>query len=123
MIALLNNKFVIGGVIVIAVIFAVLFYGKTRYDEGYYNRDLSAQIEMQKLKADLLEAKDKELNRQLAANNQAQEFQKNKIAELESKNQNLEAKIAENENEANNDQNRDRIGLDPSSVLRLNKIR
>jgi len=123
LINLLINKYTIGGLISLAIIAGVWYYGKSQYDDGYDARDLAAQVEMQKLKADLLEAKDKELNRQLAANAQAQEIQKQKIAELEIKNDSLESQLAENENEADNDDNRNRVGLDPSSVLRLNKIR
>ena len=123
MVNLIINKYTIGGLIALAIVAGVWYYGKLQYDDGYNARDLAAQVEMQKLKANLLEAKDKELNRQLASNVQAQNLQKQKIAELESKNDSLEAQLAENENEANNDDNRNRVGLDSSSVLRLNKIR
>jgi len=123
MITFLTNKYALFAIVAIAIIAGIWYYGKLQYDDGYHVRDLSAQVEMQKLRADLLEVRDKELNRQMAANRQAQELQKQKIAELEIQNNSLESQLAENENEANTDDNRNRIGLDPSSVLRLNKIR
>jgi hypothetical protein len=46
-----------------------------------------------------------------------------KEREMREESEKKEKTLAENENEANNDDNRNRVGLDSSSVLRLNKIR
>lgn len=123
MISILTNKYFIGFFIAFAILVSVILFGQKRYNDGFEARDLKAQIEMQALQNEMLEKTEAERNRQIEANKQAQELAKRKIEELEQDNQELEQKLKENEDAAKNDDNRDRIGLDPSSVLRLNRIK
>lgn len=123
MLSILTNKYAIGAIAALVVFASALFYGNQQYNAGYEARDLKAQAEMFELKNKIAQATTEALNRANAAARQTQMQQQTKIQELAKENQELERIVEENQNAANSDENRSRIGLDPSSVLRLNKVR
>jgi len=123
LISLLTNKFVIGGVLALAVIAAIFFYGKNQYNSGFEARDLQAQVEMKKLENQILQKTTEARNREIAANKKAQDLQDAQIQELEKQNEELDQKLKENEDAAKTDPDSKRVGLSSPGVLRLNRIR
>ena len=105
------------------MVLAVLTYGANQYDKGFAARDLIAQTEMSNLKEQLANEAAEKLRKSAEAAKAASEYQQKQITELQTENDKLEETLKANENEANNDTNSNRIGLDSSSVLRLNKIK
>lgn len=123
LIQILTNKYFIGFVVAIAAVLAVLAYGANQYDKGFAARDLLAQTEMSNLKEQLANEASEKLRKSAEAAKAASDYQQKQITELQTENDKLEEITKANENEANNDTNSNRIGLDSSSVLRLNKIK
>lgn len=120
---ILTNKYVIGGIVAIGIVFLVLLYGNSQYNKGYENRDLEAKAEMLELKNKIAQETTEALNRANESARQVQIQQQQQIEALEMETQELERIVKENENAAKRDKDRNRIGLNPSSVLRLNSIR
>lgn len=120
---ILTNKYFIGFVIALAVVFSVLAYGSNQYDKGYKAADTKAKVEMLSFKNELAIEATETIKRTQVAAQKSKDLQDKQIAELQKQNLNLENIVKENENEANIDVNRDRIGLELPSVLRLNKIK
>ncbi|AXP07714.1 hypothetical protein SmphiM6_23 [Sinorhizobium phage phiM6] len=102
---------------------AILGYGTYQYHKGYKERDLKAQVEIRDIKIALQEAKNKEVSRQREANRKAQEDAKKRLLEMQVEKDQLEKLIEDLESEANQDPDRDRIGLSAPSVMRINKVR
>jgi septal ring factor EnvC (AmiA/AmiB activator) len=119
----LINKYTIGAAIAIFVVISVYFYGIIKYNKGYNTRDLEAQVEMKDLKLELEKKKSEAVDKQIAANKKAQENSQKQILQMQVEKDQLEKLIEDMEIEASKEPNRDRIGLDASSVMRINKIR
>ncbi len=123
MLTLLTNKYFIGAVSAIAIVVGILAWGEKKYDDGYSAANLKSQAEMLEFKNRIALETTETIKRTQASAQKAREFQDAKIQELEIENNILEETLKANRDEANKELNRDRIGLDPSSVLRLDKIK
>ena len=120
---ILTNKYFIGFVVALAIVFSVLAYGSNQYDKGYNVAELKSQAEMLDFKNRLAIEATETIKRTQVAAQKSKDLQDKQIAELQQQKTNLENIVKENENEANTDVNRDRIGLELPSVMRLNKIK
>lgn len=115
--------YIFGALACLGLVIGILFYGNQQYDTGYATAKTEAALEMQTLKADLEKKKNEEIQRQIAANQRAQENAAKRIQQIETEKTALERLLEDNEREADADQNSNRVGLDAPSVLRLNKIK
>lgn len=107
----------------IAIVIGILAWGEKKYHDGYSAAELKSQAEMLEFKNRIAFETTETIKRTQASAQKARDFQDAKIQELETENNALEETLKANRDEANKELNRDRIGLDPSSVLRLNKIK
>lgn len=107
----------------VAVIIGVLAWGEKKYNDGYAFAELKSQTEMLDLKNRIALETTETIKRTQAAAQKANDFQDAKIKALEIENNILEETLKANKDEADKEINRDRIGLDPSSVMRLDKIK
>ena len=123
MIALLASR--VGMYALIAVAAVALAWGAYTYVErqGYQRGVVEWQAKYDRLVADYAEAKAAEIERLMAANNAAKAREAQRIAELEHENEELEKLMKEQAIAAEQDPDRDRVGLGAPSVQRLNKIR
>ena len=123
MIALLTSK--IGGYLIGAIAIALLvWWGYTSiYNAGYDAATSVKNAEIVELKAAATDARDKEANRQVAANNAAKAREAERIAQIQAVNDSLEDKIKELQREASEDPDAGRVVLGAPSVQRINKVR
>ena len=123
MIALLTSRVGLYALIVVAAI--ALAWGAYTYIErqGYQRGVVEWQAKYDRLVSDYAEAKAAEIERLMDANNAAKAREAQRIAELEHENEELEKLMKEQAIAAEQDPDRDRVGLGAPSVQRLNKIR
>ena len=123
MIALLTSRVGMYALIVLAAI--ALAWGAYTYVErqGYQRGVVEWQAKYDRLVTDYAEAKAAEIERLMAANNAAKAREAQRIAHLERENEELEKLMKEQAIAAEQDPDRDRVGLGAPSVQRLNKIR
>jgi Sec-independent protein translocase protein TatA len=123
MMALLTSK--VGGYLIGAIAaVALVWWGyNSIYNAGYQAATAVKNAEIVELKAAATEARDKEANRQVAANNAAKAREAERIAQIQAENDSLEDKIKELQREASEDPNAGRVVLGAPSVQRINKVR
>jgi hypothetical protein len=123
MIAFLTSK--VGGYLIGAIAaVALAWWGYSSiYSAGYEAATAIKNAEIVELKAAATEARDKEANRQVAANNAAKAREAIRIAEIQAENDSLEDKIKELQREASEDPDAGRVVLGAPSVQRINKVR
>lgn len=112
-------KLIIAALVIAAIGFMVIMIDRN----GYNRAETKWSAKYAKREADLIEASDKELNRQLAANNAAKKAEAERISIIRAQNQALEIRIKELEDEAALDPDADRISLSPAAGVRIGKVR
>lgn len=113
-------KYIIAGAVVFAMLFGAYWVVDGR---GYDRAAAKYQAEIATLRAEYAAASLAERKRQDAANAAAKAAEAERLAELQRENDALELKIKENAGAANQDIDRDRIGVGRDGVQRINKIR
>lgn len=112
-------KLIIAALVIAAIGFTVIMIDRN----GYNRAETKWSAKYAKRESDLIEASDKELNRQLAANNAAKKAEAERISIIRAQNQALEIRIKELEDEAALDPDADRIALSPAAGVRINRVR
>lgn len=113
-------RYILGGVVAFALLAAAYLYVDHR---GYARAEAFYRAEIAIIKADYASKAAAERERQDAANNAAKQREAARVAELERARGELEQLQKEQAIAAEQDPDRDRIGLGAPSVQRLNKIR
>jgi uncharacterized phage infection (PIP) family protein YhgE len=93
------------------------------YNSGYDDAITVKNAEIAELKAAAVTARDKEIERQDAANSAAKARETQRIAEMQAEADTLEDKIKELQREASQDPDAGRVVLGAPSVQRINKVR
>ena len=115
----------VGAYLAVAALAVALAWGAYAYVEGqgYRRGVVEWQAKYDRLVADYAAAKAAEIARLVAANDAAKRREAERIATLERENEDLEKLIREQAVASEQDPDRDRVGLSPSSVQRINRIR